>query len=39
MHTLCIVTKLQIGEAVMCPGLEWWVYHRYLTRHGIGTLM
>ena len=26
MHTLCIFTKLQIGEVVMCPGLgEWWL--------------
>ena len=31
MHTLCIVTKLQIGEAMMCPGLgEWWLHKEAL---------
>ena len=28
MHTLCIFTKLQIGEAVMCPGLGGWWLHK-----------
>ena len=28
MHTLCIFTKLQIGEAVMCPGLRGWWLHK-----------
>ena len=33
MHTLCIFTKLQIGEAVMCPGLgEWWL-HKGVLNH------
>ena len=31
MHTLCIFTKLQIGEAMMCPGLgEWWLHKEVL---------
>ena len=31
MHTLCIFTKLQIGEAVMCSGLgEWWLHKEVL---------
>ena len=31
MHTLCIYTKLQVGEAVMCPDLgEWWLHKEVL---------
>ena len=26
MHTLCIFTKLQLGEALMCPGLSIFIY-------------
>ena len=28
MHTLCIFTELQIGEAMMYPGLGGWWLHK-----------